>query len=239
MGHRGFPTRYPENTMVSFRAAVDAGAQLVELDVTLTRDGQVVVMHDDTVDRTTDGRGFVADYTLGTLKRLDAGSWFHPGFAGERVPTLKEVLEKIDTRVVINIEIKSHRTTDAARKGKVVQGVLTDVLDADAEERVLVSSFDPMVIKRVKQVYATIPVALIAERSHPVESVGLSRSLGAFSYHPDLAYLDHATVKALQMAGLRVFPYNIKEQKSAERAFALGVDGLIADDPIMARQCYT
>ena len=104
MGHRGFQTHYPENTMVSFMAAVDAGAQFVELDVTLTNDRQVAVIHDDTVDRTTNGTGPVLNYNLKELQQLDAGGWFHPRFAGERIPALMDVLVQVSGKAYINLE---------------------------------------------------------------------------------------------------------------------------------------
>jgi glycerophosphoryl diester phosphodiesterase len=88
MAHRGFQGQYPENTMAAFSAAVETGAQYLELDVSFTKDRQVVVLHDDTVDRTTNGIGPVHDYMLKDLKQLDAGSWFHPRFTHERIPTL-------------------------------------------------------------------------------------------------------------------------------------------------------
>src|SRR5919197_4354903 len=92
VGHRGAMGYAPENTLASFELAVEQGADVVELDVHLSRDGQVVVIHDEQLDRTTDGRGLVGDRTLDELKRLDAGSWFDPRFAGQRIPTLHEVL---------------------------------------------------------------------------------------------------------------------------------------------------
>ena len=104
--HRGFSGENPENTLASFRAAIAAGADMVELDVHLTRDNELVVIHDDTLERTTDGKGNVADKTLAELKRLDAGFKFNPRFAGERIPTLTEVLDVTRGRILVNIELK-------------------------------------------------------------------------------------------------------------------------------------
>ena len=107
IAHRGASGRFPENTLAAFAAAIEAGAQMCELDVQLTRDGAVVVMHDDTVDRTTDGRGAVRGMTLEELKRLDAGVRFGNEFSGERIPTLEEVFALTRGRCGLNIEIKA------------------------------------------------------------------------------------------------------------------------------------
>ena len=108
MAHRGYRARYPENTLVAFQAALDAGVQMIELDVALSRDRKLVVIHDATLERTTNGEGAVSDHTLAQLKQLDAGGWFHPRFAGEHLPELSEVLDLADGQVLINIEIKPH-----------------------------------------------------------------------------------------------------------------------------------
>lgn len=122
IAHRGFSGQAPENTLASFQKAVELGSDMIELDVRFSKDGQVVVIHDDTIDRTTNGRGKVADYTLKELKQFDAGSWFAPQFSGERIPTLKEVLELVKGKVLVNIEIKDespgqYKITDLAERG--------------------------------------------------------------------------------------------------------------------------
>src|SRR5512137_1822539 len=107
MGHRGAPAEAPENTLASFQRAREAGAHGVELDVMLSADGQVVVCHDFWVDRTTDGRGRIRELTVAQLKTLDAGSWFGPQFAGERIPTLRQVVDWAGQDMLLNIELKS------------------------------------------------------------------------------------------------------------------------------------
>jgi len=236
MGHRGFQARYPENTMVSFLAAVDAGAQFVELDVTLTHDHQVAIMHDDTVDRTTDGQGRVSDFDLEALKRLDAGSWFHPRFTGETIPSLDEVLEKVAPRAHINIEIKSHALTDPGLTGQAEQRVIDLIVARGVENRVLISSFDPEVLKRIQQLDPDISISLISEQSPFDETMARCLELGTFSYHPHLDYINQVLVGALQKADVYVFPWNINNAGDIQHAFSMGVDGLIAKDPLLVRQ---
>ena len=238
MGHRGYQAQYPENTMVSFLAAVAAGAQFVELDVTLTRDQKVVVMHDDTVDRTTDGSGQVADYEYAALGQLDAGSWFDPCFAGERVPSLEEVLEQVAPRAYINIEIKAHQSTDSASIGWIERRVVDMAKARHVHKRVLVSSFDPEVLKRIKQLDPAMDVALISESSPLSEVRHLCVALGVFSFHPHLDTIDRHLVEMLHRSGVHVFPWNIESAEDIRHAFSLGVDGLIAKDPLLVRQCY-
>jgi len=238
MGHRGYQAQYPENTMVSFLAAVEAGAQFVELDVTLSRDQEVVVMHDDTIDRTTDGSGRVADYDLHALRQLDAGSWFDPRFTGERIPSLKEVLEQVAPKAHINIEIKAHQSTDSGLIGQVEQEVVDLVLTKNVRKRVLVSSFDSEVLRKIKQLDPAMDVALISKKSPLNETRALCLELGVFSYHPHLASIDRDLVETLHKTGVHVFPWNIEDAEDIRHAFSLGVDGLIAKDPLLVRQCY-
>ena len=124
IGHRGYPARYPENTLAAFTGAMDAGCDMIELDVTLTRDRRVVVIHDDTLDRTTNGSGSVRDRTVEEIRRLDAGSWFDPRFAAERVPLLDEVIALTAGRCMLNIEIKDERLRGGlpGRRGRAPGG---------------------------------------------------------------------------------------------------------------------
>src|SRR5467141_1421705 len=106
-GHRGNPDEFPENTMASFRSAIDLGVDVIELDVHRSEDGGLPVIHDHLLDRTTDGSGLVRDHTMAELKRFDAGSWKDPRFKGERIPSLDEVLAVAKGRVGVAIEIKN------------------------------------------------------------------------------------------------------------------------------------
>ena len=238
MAHRGFQTQYPENTMVSFMAAVRVGAQFLELDVTFTRDRQIVVIHDPTVDRTTNGVGSVHSYSLNELRQLDAGSWFHPRFAGEQIPTLDEVLEQFAGKVYLNLEIKSHDHTFRERPDQTEQAVVKLVGKKNKQAFVLISSFDPVVLKNVKRLNPAINVAFISKQFRSGETVALCKELEVFSYHPNLEYLEVEQVKTMHRDEIHVFPYNINNAADIYRAFALGIDGLIAKDPHLVRQCY-
>jgi len=224
--------------MVSFMAAVEAGAQFVELDVTMTGDSQVAVIHDDTVDRTTNGTGPVHNYKLKELQQLDAGSWFHSRFAGERVPALIDVLRKVTAKAYINLEIKSYGQTSRHQAGEIEQAVVALIHKTKTGGRVLISSFDPVVLENIRRLDATIPVAFISKLFSQRETRVLCKALDVFSYHPNLAYLEAEHVIEMHQEGIRVFPYNINDEKDVFRGFALGVDGLIAKNPNLVRKCY-
>jgi glycerophosphoryl diester phosphodiesterase len=111
IGHRGYPDRFPENTLPSLEGALEAGCRSLEWDVKVTADGVPVLFHDETLERTTDGEGPLAERTLGELRELDAGAWFHPRFRGTRIPTLREALEAVAGRVErIYPEVKAARS---------------------------------------------------------------------------------------------------------------------------------
>ena len=148
MAHRGFSSKAPENTMAAFTLALDAGAEGIELDVHLTKDGEVVVIHDHTLARTTNGTGLVADLTLAELQELDAGLWFSPEFKGERLPSLREVLELLkEHNVLLNVETK------AALGYEQLNEKLASLLDEYAMwEKTIISSFNHFDLVHIKTI---------------------------------------------------------------------------------------
>lgn len=238
MAHRGFQSQYPENTIAAFTAAVEAGAQYLELDVSFSKDRQVVVLHDDTVDRTTNGTGPVHEYLLKELKQLDAGSWFHPGFAQERIPTLSEVLDVFAGRVCLNIEIKSYDRSPDIGPDNIEKAVVDLVGRKKKQACVLISSFNPQILSNVIAVDSTARVAFISKYFEPGETVAQCKELSAYSFHPNLSFLKREQVNAMHREGFQVFPYNINNAEDIYQAFDLGVDGLITKDPPLVWSCY-
>ncbi|MGH2523785.1 MAG: glycerophosphodiester phosphodiesterase, partial [Anaerolineales bacterium] len=156
LGHRGASAYAPENTLAAFRRSLELGAEGVELDVTLSADGVLVVIHDDTVDRTTDGAGRVNGLTLAQLKKLDAGypARFGDRFAGERIPTLEEVFAELDARAIVNVELKEDTSPKRELAEKVVQVIHTRGVGG----RALLSSFYYDNLQRAKQLDPALPV---------------------------------------------------------------------------------
>lgn len=164
IAHRGFSGEAPENTLVAIRRAIDVGADMVEVDVTMTRDGHVILLHDETLKRTTNGKGKPFKKSLAKIRRLDAGAWFAPEFAGERIPTLAETLKIVKDRVLINIEIKS----EAVKHG-VVPKVAALIVEHGMLDQVVVSSFSPEALRRMK---TTAPDVVTASLFNKKEIAG-------------------------------------------------------------------
>jgi len=230
IAHRGLSARFPENTLAAFRGAADAGAHMIELDVNLTKDRQLVVIHDETVDRTTNGTGPVRALTLEQLHRLDCGSWFGPAFKTERLPTLADVLEAVKGRLLVNIEIKPeaferHGPADAVER-QVLQRVREKNMCAD----VLISSFEWQVLENIHKIEPAIALGLLSEVAADEELTDWYRRINAFSWHPDYRVPTGDQVEALHRLGARVFPYSVNGRMDTRRMLSLGVDGLIVDD---------
>jgi glycerophosphoryl diester phosphodiesterase len=231
IAHRGYRAKYPENTLASFSAALDIGVKMIELDVMLTRDRKMVVIHDTTLERATDGHGQVNSYTLKELKELDAGSWFHPRFAGERLPALEEVLDHVKGRALINIEIKpnayeTHRPADAIEKQVVELVRRKNVLTS-----VLISSFEWKILENVASMEDAPAIALISKYPAEGDNVKLCIRLKAFSWHPNCRELKYDQVKIMREEGISVFPYNVDSPGEYQRLIQMDVDGIITSDP--------
>lgn len=222
IAHRGYSAVAPENTLAAFRAAIDAGADAIEFDLRLTKDGHPVVMHDAAVDRTTDGHGLVADLTLAQVRALSANKRFAPRFAEERVPTLDEVLALARGRVMALAELK-----DPDRKR--LPGLLAEALDRhDMARRTLVISFHAPSLARFRALRPEAPVGLLALPYDPpgrrAMQVKADAALGFFGA------LDRRVVKASQAAGIEVFTWTVNDPAALRRVARLGVDGIITDD---------
>ncbi len=238
VGHRGFRVRYPENTLVSFQAAVDAGVQMVELDIHLTNDNELIVIHDDQLDRTTTGTGPVSKHSLVELKKLDAGSWFDARFTGEPIPTLAQVLRALGGQVLVNIEIKSAMGKSPYEPGQIEKALLDLLKREDAFSTVLISSFDPEMIETIHRLNATLPIALISETAHGEETVRFCQELDVFSFHPNFRCLNPGLITGLHDAGIHVFPYTVNTESDFKHMIQLKVDGVITDDPVLFKKWY-
>ncbi|MHB8770625.1 MAG: glycerophosphodiester phosphodiesterase [Syntrophales bacterium] len=228
--HRGFSGEYPENTLAAFRAAIAAKADMVELDVHLTRDKEIVVIHDDTLERTTDGKGDVADKTLAELKKLDAGFRFNPRFSGEPIPTLAEVLEVTRGRVLVNIELKKGKKAFPYTLEELADRTLAVVEKAGMTDQVLFSSFDPAAIDRIRERNPRLPVAAITQKPWltPEEAGGGKRYPAINS---SFRNLNEQNVRLARTAGLQVHAWTVNTPTDMEKVIALGVDGIITNYP--------
>lgn len=231
IAHRGFRSQYPENTLAAFDAALAAGARIIELDVTLSRDRKLVVIHDDTIDRTTSGTGIVKDWSLEQLKNLDAGSWFDPRFNMERVPTLEEVVDMVDGRGAINIEIKQSAYESVEPPDGIEKQVLDLIDRKNIENQVLVSSFAAEVLFRIRRYDHRIPLSFLTEVPYNDTILSILREIDAYSWNPDYRTVLHAHIQKIHYAGFRVMPFTINSKAVALRLMEAGISGFFTDDP--------
>ena len=231
VAHRGCSATHPENTLAAFKAAIAAGADMIELDVNLSADRQLVVIHDRTVGRTTNGRGAVGALTLAQMARLDAGSWFDPRFGSERIPTLAQVLDSVRGRLMVNIEIKPEAVEGHGPVDAVERQVLELVHDRSMDDATLVSSFEWRVLERIRRLDSRIALGLLCENPSDRSALNWYRRIDGFSWHPDGRRLTRAQVEAWHEMGACVFPYRVVSRSALQRLLAMGVDGAIVDDP--------
>jgi glycerophosphoryl diester phosphodiesterase len=232
--HRGSSFYAPENTLAAFKLAVDQGADGIELDVQLSRDKQVVVIHDNHVDRTTDGIGRVADLPLATLKQLDAGAFFDCAFAGERIPTLEEVFETVGKRTIINIELKNN----ISPVDNLPETVALIIQKHHMEARILFSSFNIVALIKAKRLLPQIPCGLLAESGL---LGGWARSWGRKisgfeALHPNASSVNARLVTNVHQDSQRLHVYTVNEADEMKRLYTLGVDGIFSDNPVLALQ---
>jgi glycerophosphoryl diester phosphodiesterase len=229
IAHRGASAVAPQNTLAAFRRAAELGADGVELDVHLSADGVPVVIHNFDVDGLTDGIGKVTDKTLAELKELDAGEKFAPQFAGERIPTLAEVLEALEGKLLVNVELK-----DVSPAGVGLEEPVAEVVRQHGmESKVLFSSFNPFTLRRMRPLAPNIPSGLLYAHDLPTY---LRRAwLGPFTpheaRHPDAEMTDARLVKWCHARKLRINVWTVDDPAEMKRLIALGVDGIITNKP--------
>ncbi|WP_191601551.1 glycerophosphoryl diester phosphodiesterase [Marinomonas algicola] len=228
VGHRGAALLAPENTLAAIKAAADAGAQWVEIDVYLVADGGLVIFHDDTLERCTNGAGATAQSTVPYIKGLDAGAWFSDEFKGETVPTLVEALTYIQSLDLgLNLEIKFEQDNVDA----IVPGVLAE-LDAHWKDndKLIISSFNKFAlemcsqlapIRHLAQLYDAIPASWQEDLEY----------IKAYSVHCDYSQLTEPQAKAIKAAGYKLLCYTANTVEQVSDHWHWGMDAVITDDP--------
>lgn len=236
IAHRGYSQNYPENTLVAFQAAVAAGAAMIELDVMFSRDRRPVVIHDATLERTTNGHGAVNGFTVADLKKLDAGSWFDPRYTGEPLPELTEVLDLIGGRTNVNIEIKSQAYERNHPPDAIENQVVAMVKKKKLKNSVLISSFEIDFLVQIASMPDPPAIALISQTPPSRRILDLCTHLKVYSWHPEYKIVTPRQVERMHTAGIKVFPYNVNMYEDFVRMMDMKVDGVITDDPVAAAQ---
>ncbi len=232
--HRGACKVAPENTLPAFQAAIDLGADGAELDVQYSSDGKLVVMHNPTLEATTNGSGRTTSHTFEELRALDAGSHFAPQFAGTPIPSLDEVLALARNKLLLNIELKSFETPTV----NIGVDVVARVRAHSMTDQVVISSFNPLALRRAKKAGPEIECALLTAPDLPGWmrarlTLWFSRMDGM---HPEHPMVDEAYMAWARTRKLPIRPWTVNEEADMRRLIALGVDAIITDLPDVTRR---
>lgn len=225
--HRGSRGTHPENTMAAFVEAERVGADGIEFDVHLTKDGELVIIHDETLNRTTTLTGFVKDYTAAELRKADAGLKFSPAFSGEGIPFLSDVFEwASENKLIMNVELKN----DKLHYPAIEQKVISLIRHYHLESRVVLSSFNHSSIAEVKRIAPDIERALLFE-GLPVDIVKILTEKKEAGFHPDAPSLTKELNKQAQELGYVVRPWVANSKEWILRLAEFGVDVIMTDFP--------
>jgi glycerophosphoryl diester phosphodiesterase len=225
IAHRGYSSRYPENTIPAFEKAVAAGADMIELDVHLSQDGRLVVIHDERIDRTADGTGAVTDLPLAALKRFNYNNRM-AAFGFVEIPTLDEVIAWAGDRVTLNIEIKN-----CPVRNEGIERKLADLLqETHFTDRVIVSSFDHCALAEMKRIAGSVRTGMLYD-SLRIRFADEVRALGVFSVHPGAYAVEAGQLRWAKSCGIQVYPWVAKDRETINAYRASGyVDGVMVND---------
>lgn len=227
IAHRGASGSFPENTRAAFQKAIEAGADMIELDCQLTLDGHIVVFHDEKLSRIANARGTVAQRSLDQLKQLDVGSWRKSSFAAERIPALEEVLALLDGQARLCIDIKQYPGSPAGIELKL----LFTIAHFDYMDRVIFSSFDYDCLRRVRELAPQAPIGVICAKGMREDPIAQAVALGARSIHAQKRLASRDFLQRAWDEGLDVYVWTVNDLPEMEKFASLGVQGIMSDYP--------
>ena len=229
IAHRGDSACAPENTLAAFRMAAEKGADAIEFDAKLSADGRVIVIHDQTVSRTTNGQGEVRKLKYAEMRSLDAGVWFGERFIGERIPTLDEIFETVGKSLHINVELTNY----AAPTDDLVVKVVETIRRHGNQEQILFSSFLPRNLRKAAGLLPRVPRALLAWSNWlgwPAREL-VWQTNTYWALNPHFVNADLRLVNRVHARGKRVNVWTVNDVTEMKRLIGLGVDGIFTDDP--------
>ena len=237
ISHRGANKYAPQNTLAAFEKSVQIGVDGFETDVHITKDEQLVICHNYTIDETSDGEGEISKMTLAQLKSYDFGSYFSPKYAGTRLPTVDEFLSFVETTdiSVLNIELKSPKENETA----IVRETIRLVKEHGLFDRLIISSFDPKLLVEAKTIdekcqtgFLYCPTRMNMWRDRLLKNyVPYARSIGVDALHPHYAFVDEKYVESAHEAGIKVNAWTVDSVKAIENMINCKVDGIITNFP--------
>lgn len=229
--HRGYSGKYPENTMIAFKKALECGVDGIELDVQLTKDGEVVIIHDETIDRTTTGKGFVVDYTYEELEKFDASFKFKDlGF--NKIPTLREYFQLVkDYDIVTNVELKTGINEYLGIEEKVWELIK----EYNLEEKVIISSFNHFSVMRMKKIAPQLKYGFLSE-DWIIDAGKYTHSHGVQCYHPRFNNLVPDVIKELKKYNLEINTWTVNLEEDMKYLYSNNIDVIITNYPELAQE---
>lgn len=232
IAHRGFSGIAPENTMIAFKKSIEIKADMIELDVLLSKDGRVVCIHDETLDRTTNGMGLVADHTWEEMSKLDAGSWFSSEFAGEPLPLLSDAMDLTKGKILLNVEIKTEAYSPQI-EDSVGEKVLRMIDERKMGKTVMITSFDPRILKQVRSLDGSIRTAsLYSKNVHPgLKPLFITHDEGSNGFNLSKTEVSEAIVQACHSKNLPVCVYTVNTKQMMRHILGKGANALFTNYP--------
>ncbi len=232
IAHRGFSGKYPENTMLAFEKAIEAGADGIEMDVHFTKDGELVIIHDELIDRTTNGKGYVVDYTYDELSKFDASASFTGTYGFNKIPTLREYFELVKPLpdFITNIELK----TGINEYSGIEKAVLDLIAEFDLEDNIIISSFNHFSVMRAKAINPNIKCGYLTE-SWIYDFGAYTKARGIECVHPLYLSLNEESVSEIKKNGIQINTWTVNKPEDVERLYNLGIDAVIGNFPDMTK----
>ncbi|MBN3553727.1 glycerophosphodiester phosphodiesterase [Fictibacillus nanhaiensis] len=231
VAHRGAAGYAPENTMAAFHKGVDMKADYIEIDVQETKDGELVVIHDVTLDRTTNGTGYVKDHTLEEIRQLDAGSYFGEEFKGEKVPTFEEVLDEFRGKTGILIELKATYYYPNIEE-KVAAAIKERNMHLPAHDKIIIQSFESESMQQMDKLLPQVPVGVLTSRSTDLSEAKLDEfATYAEFVNPSRTLVNSSVVDEVHERHMGIMAWTVRNQQEVQPLLDAGVDGIITDYP--------
>ncbi|MEH7331985.1 glycerophosphodiester phosphodiesterase family protein [Neobacillus drentensis] len=234
IGHRGAAGYCPENTFASFNKALELGVDFLEIDIQMTRDGELIIIHDPTVNRTTNGKGRVKDLTLKEIHELDAGSWFHPRFAGEKVPTFSEFLDKYAGVTGLLIELKKPSLYPQIEEKVATELIKRGLASEESKQQIIIQSFDKISLKRVHHLLPSVPIGVLIKNT-VVNGLSTNELIGFSSFasyvNPKITMINKRLIKRIQRHGFKTIIWTVKKKSDAKLLRHFDINGIVSDYP--------
>lgn len=231
IAHRGAAGYAPENTIAAFDKAIEMKADYIEMDIQRSKDGELVIIHDTSVDRTTEGSGYIKDLTFNELRSLDAGSWKGTEFAGEKIPTFDEILDKYHGKIGILLELKAPELYPGIEES-IAQELKDRNLDKPQNEKMILQSFNFESMKKMNTLLPNVPIGVLTWSKADTTPQALKEfSAYADYFNPSYGLINEELVNQVHSLGMKISSWTVRSHESADFLLEMKVDGIITDYP--------